>query len=447
MPLLSVLTQAHATGTVLPRGFFLVLGLIYLLALALDRLAERLRLPASAAVLLLGLGLHNLLDGRHHIGLAHVETVEKVSMALLFLYAGLGTDLRRIRGSVGAALRLAILGALITLGITGVMLLLLPGPLAAGLRPGGGGIPMAVAWLAASCLTALDGNALEDLLRGLHQAVSGRLTHLLQFEAATSTLLALLSFGCIAGMVGIQDNVNHLDLHAELALAMPMVLIGRFVLAGLLSGAVVGVLAPAVIDRLVRSESHLLLVSIALAFVAYGLGQWLGGGGMLAVFSTGMWLSNGHYRLQRFDQHALHRALHPFNTAAEFSVLLLLGLTVSPGRLTSALPLAILLALALPLARLVSVWLALPGRSFQPRERLLVACCGIRGAVPLGLSLALLSDLPHLRGVPAAIVSPLGGNLIAVIFLVVLINLLLQAGLMQVLGPPSPLQGRGPAEA
>ncbi|MEN9496957.1 MAG: hypothetical protein RLZZ137_1997, partial [Cyanobacteriota bacterium] len=64
MPLLSVLTQAHATGTVLPRGFFLVLGLIYLLALALDRLAERLRLPASAAVLLLGLGLHNLLDGR-----------------------------------------------------------------------------------------------------------------------------------------------------------------------------------------------------------------------------------------------------------------------------------------------------------------------------------------------------------------------------------------------
>lgn len=48
MPLLSVPAHVHATGTLLPRGFFLALGLIYLVALGLDRLAERLRLPASA---------------------------------------------------------------------------------------------------------------------------------------------------------------------------------------------------------------------------------------------------------------------------------------------------------------------------------------------------------------------------------------------------------------
>lgn len=32
-------TQAHLAGTLLPRGFFLGMGLIYLAALALDRLA------------------------------------------------------------------------------------------------------------------------------------------------------------------------------------------------------------------------------------------------------------------------------------------------------------------------------------------------------------------------------------------------------------------------
>ena len=243
MLLLSVPAHVHATGTLLPRGFFLALGLIYLVALGLDRLAERLRLPASAAVLLLGLGLHDLLAGWQHIGPEHVETVERVSLALLFFYAGLGTDLRRIRGTAGAALRLGILGVLITIAVTGVMLLTLPGPMAAGLRWGGAGLPVAVAWLTASCLTAIDGTALEDLLKGLGQSISGRLTHLLQFEAALSTLMSLLSFGFIAGLFHVQTHSSHLDLHTEVALTMPsqLLVVGRFVLAGLLSGAVVGV--------------------------------------------------------------------------------------------------------------------------------------------------------------------------------------------------------------
>lgn len=445
MLLLSVPAHVHATGTLLPRGFFLALGLIYLVALGLDRLAERLRLPASAAVLLLGLGLHDLLAGWQHIGPEHVETVERVSLALLFFYAGLGTDLRRIRGTAGAALRLGILGVLITIAVTGVMLLTLPGPLAAGLRWGGAGLPVAVAWLTASCLTAIDGTALEDLLKGLGQSISGRLTHLLQFEAALSTLMSLLSFGFIAGLFHVQTHSSHLDLHTEVALTMPsqLLVVGRFVLAGLLSGAVVGALAPPLIDRMVRSDANLLLVAIALAFVAYGLGQLLGGGGMLAVFSTGVWLSNGHYHLKRFDQHALHRALHPFNTAAEVSVLLLLGLSVAPQNLLQALPLGVLLALALPLARLLAVTLALPGGSFRPQERLLVAGCGVRGAVPLGLALALIKELPHLPGLTAAMVEPLGANLEALIFLVVLLNLLLQTGVMRAFGhalvPPAAL--------
>lgn len=44
----------HLEGTLLPRGFFLGVGLIYLAALAVDRLAASWRLPGAAAVLLLG---------------------------------------------------------------------------------------------------------------------------------------------------------------------------------------------------------------------------------------------------------------------------------------------------------------------------------------------------------------------------------------------------------
>ena len=39
------LPHTHLEGTLLPRGFFLGLGLIYLAALAVDRLAANWRLP------------------------------------------------------------------------------------------------------------------------------------------------------------------------------------------------------------------------------------------------------------------------------------------------------------------------------------------------------------------------------------------------------------------
>lgn len=425
LPLVLQPTHAHLEGTLLPRGFFLVLGLIYLAALAVDRLAERLRLPASAAILLLGLAISWGMAGIHHVSTLHVESIHRISLALLIFYAGLGTDLRRIRGTVGAGLGLATLGVVLTLLIVGLVLKL------AGPALGGEGLamlPLSAAWLAACCLTPTDSGALEDLLESLERGLSGRLRHLLHFEAALSTLSALLLFGFLAGFFHAHSPHESMGLHGEAAkdLLTQLGLVGRHVLAGLLAGGLVGALAPWLVDTLVRSEQQLLLVAISLAFVAFGSGQLLGGGGLLAVFVSGVWLSNGHYRLKRFDQHALERVMHPFNTAAELSVLLLLGFLVTPSNLIRMLPLGLLLALVLVLARLVGVWVTLGGKAFSRGERWIVAGCGLRGAVPLALAVAMAEELPHLMGVPGERAESLGALLLALIFVVVLFNLLLQ---------------------
>lgn len=203
----------------LPRGFFLALGLIDLAALALDRLAERLR----------------------------------------------------IRSRVGAGLRLATVGVLVTLVCMGLLLMAVATPLADGLRFGAAaGLPLAAAWLTASCLTATDSGALEDLLRGLGHSVSGHLSRLLEFEAALSTVAALLCFGFLAGALQLHAHPEHLALHVEVARSMPtqMWLVLRHLLAGVIAGLLVGAIAPPLIDRLVRSEAQLLLLAISLAFVA-----------------------------------------------------------------------------------------------------------------------------------------------------------------------------------
>ena len=430
LPLALQPTHAHLEGTLLPRGFFLVLGLIYLAALAVDRLAERLRLPAAASILLLGLAISRGMAGIHHVSTLHVESIHRISLALLIFYAGLGTDLRRIRGTVGAGLGLGTLGVVLTLLIVGLVLKW------AGLALGGEGLavlPLSAAWLAACCLTPTDSGALEDLLNSLTHGLSGRLRHLLHFEAALSTLSALLLFGFLAGFFHAHSPHESLALDGEAAkdLLSQVSLVGRHVVAGVLAGGLVGALAPWLVDKLVRSEPQLLLVAVSLAFVAFGLGQLFGGGGLLAVFIAGVWLSNGHYRLKRFDQHALERVMHPFNTAAELSVLLLLGFLVTPTHLIRMLPLGLLIALVLALARLVGVWVVLGGKAFSNRERWIVAGCGLRGAVPLALAVAMAEELPHLMAVPGERAESLGALLLALIFVVVLFNLLLQTLLMR----------------
>lgn len=118
--------------------------------------------------------------------------------------------------------------------------------------------------------------------------------------------------------------------------------------------------------------------------------------------------------------------MQPFNTAAELTVLLLLGLMVQPEALGSVLPVGLGLALVLPLARLVGVWLVLRPPAFPRGDRLIVAGCGMRAAVPLALTVSLTEELPHLRGITAAAVEPLAAQLLALVFVVVLIDLVLQ---------------------
>ena len=427
----------HLPGTLLPRGFFLVVGLMYLGALALDRLAERLRLPAAIAVLLLGLSLRSLHTEFRHVSPPQVATLHLVSLALLLFYAGLKTDLRRIRGLVPFALRLSSLGVLISMALLSVALIGLNSTLGPELGPGVvQSLPVAAALLTAACLTATDASATEDLLHAQTRPLRPQLRHLLVFESALSTLAALLCFGFVVALFQGQSHPGHSDFHAEVTGSMlpELLAIGHHLLAGLGAGLLVGFAAGRLMSRLVRSEEHLLILALSVAFMAFGLGQLLGGGGMMAVFTCGLLLGNRHDRADPSQDNALREVILPFNTAAEFTILMLLGLLVSPRALLAVLPLGIGLALVLLLVvRPLTLLLTGHGSGFSRSELLLISSAGARGGVPLALALALDDELPHLIGIAPAMAGPLASHLLAVVFLVVLVTLILQAVALPVL--------------
>lgn len=428
--LLAFQTTARLPGTLLPKGFFLFLGLLYLLALAADRWATRLGVPAALTVLVVGM-LVNINDGDFlTLNHAQVETLHVMSLALLLFYSGLKTDLRRIRGHLTFALLLSTLGVVLTLFPLGFWLVWL-GSAGADLLGFAWAPPMpwGVALLTAACLIATDGSATEDLLLSLKRWLPRDVRDVLQFEAALTNLAAILCFGFIAAFFQGQAQGGPGDLHAAhgSGVVHGVLNLVKHVVAGVLSGLLVGLGASVLIDRLLREHSQLLVLAISVAFVAYGLGNVFGGGGIVAVFICGLVMSNWHYRDSWVNHEALQKVLLPFNTLAEYTILLLLAFLVNPEQLLKIMPLGLATALMLlivvrPLAVLIV------HRSSQMKRGALLAIsfCGVRAAVPLALSLSLVLEVPKLRGVSPASAELLGQNLASVVFLVILVDLVIQ---------------------
>jgi cell volume regulation protein A len=251
----------------------------------------------------------------------------------------------------------------------------------------------------------------------------------LQFEAALSNLAAILCFGLIAAFFQDQAHGGHGDLHAAYGTGVGHALLNvlKHLLAGVLAGLLVGLGASVLIDRLLREHSQLLVLAISVAFVAYGLGNVFGGGGIVAVYVCGLLMSNWHYRDSWVNHEALQKVLLPFNTLAEYTILLLLAFLVRPEQLLRILPFGLATALILLIVVRPLAVLILHRSSQMKRGALLaISFCGVRAAVPLALSLSLVFEVPELRGVSSAAAESLGENLASVVFIVILVDLVIQ---------------------
>jgi NhaP-type Na+/H+ and K+/H+ antiporter len=108
-------------------------------------------------------------------------------------------------------------------------------------------------------------------------------------------------------------------------------------------------------------------------------------------------------------------------------MLLLLGLLVHPGVMVQMLPLGIVLGLLLELVVRPLVVLGLGGAPRGQRlERLLISAGGLRGAVPLALSLALLEQVPRLRDVHPLEAAELATQMEALVAVAVVTSLVLK---------------------
>jgi cell volume regulation protein A len=368
----------------------LIGGALLAVGIAAALIADRIRIPGLVFFLALG-----MLVGSEGIGGVEFDDAEltrtlgTIGLVLILFEGGLAAGWREIRPVVVSAVSLATLGTIATGVIAGFAATWI---LDLGTLEG---------LIIGSAIAATDSAAIFAVLRG--SKLERRLARTLEGESGMNDPVALL---LVTGFIewietpGFGTSDLALDLVARLAVGAAL-------------GILLGALARTAFRRLNYPTAGLYPVaSMAVAALAYGATEELGGSGFLAVYLAALVLGTGPVPGRR-TMIAFHQGLA---WVAQISLFFLLGLLVFPSGLLEIAPeglllSAVLMLVARPLAAFLST---LPGR-YSIRETVMVGWAGLRGAIPIWLA-----TFPVIAGIAGS------DEIFNIVFFVVVTSTLIQ---------------------
>lgn len=365
-------------------------GVLLAFSALFSRALERLGIPVVLLFLVLG-----MLAGSEGIGGIAFEDYRfafrmgTAALVLILLDGGLCTSADAVRRSFVPA------GILATVGVVGTAALV-----------AGGGYLFGLAWPAAALLGAIvsstDVAAVFAVLRGGRLNLAPRVATTLEVESGANDPMAVILTTLVTDWItGGSVHLWSAVLHVPLQLGI-----------GLVVGLAVGWLTRRVLLRArLPASGFLPVLTIAAAFLAFGLATLAQGSGFLAVYVGAIVLGNGPlpYRAGLYHVH------HALGWLSQITMFLMLGLLVFPSQLwpVAGTGLALAFGLTFVIRPLVVALCVLPLR-FPAKEIVYLGCVGLRGAVPI-----ILAVFPLLSGVPEAL------KVFNIVFFFVVINALI----------------------
>ena len=361
--------------------YLVAFGGLLLVAVLLDDLAARVRVPGILMVLLLGLLIDNHVDvvGTKQItllSLDHAKQITEAALVLVLFFGGLTTNWQSVRGVIKPAGRLATVGVLMTAAL--ITLVALGFGLAQGEKSMLSLLPQCL--FVGAIVSSTDASAVLALLRPLQGRLPKPLIDLIECESGFNDPMAVVLAGlalALAGGAGMEAGSLVTDVVRQFLLG---VLIGF--LGGSLTVQLLG-------TRMGLNQSAMLpVVSLALLMVLSGGTSLLGGSPLLAAYVAGLVLGN----TKDLDQDSLAEAHSSYAKMAELLLFLCMGLVVNPQDVVHAAGLALVLFLVMQLVRFLMVHIFLWRTSFSSGERIFVCWAGLRGAVPIAMAITAWSS-------------------------------------------------------
>lgn len=370
----------------------LTVSILLLLSILASKASRELGIPALLLFLLIG-----MLAGSEGVGGIYfddprlTQSLGVVALIYILFSGGLDTSWTAVRPALWAAFSLATLGVAITaLVVGGFAVVLLGFSLFEGLLLG-------------AIVSSTDAAATFSVLRSRSTHLKGRLEPLLELESGSNDPMAVfLTLGLTRLLVTPSASV--VDLIPMFFLQMVF---------GALLGYGLGRGITWVINRSrLENDGLYPVLTLSLVILVYGLTEFVGGNGFLAVYLAGLVLGNSDFIHKR----SLMRFHDGVAWLMQIVMFLTLGLLVFPSELVAVIGVGLLVAIVLMfVARPVGVFIGLSLSKLSLREKTMVSWVGLRGAVPI-----ILATFPLLAGVPQA------EMMFNLVFFVVLTSVLLQ---------------------
>lgn len=377
----------------MPGGqFFLIeeqVILLLFIASLVGIAARRLRMPYTVGLVLVGLGLTL-------VGQVHLEITSDLILGLLIpplvFEAAYHLNFSDLQRNLKSILILAIPGVLVTTFLVGGVITL------------GAGYPLEIALLIGALVAATDPDAVVALIRSL--GVPKRLQVLLEGESLLNDGTVIVVFNLMLSIV----------LTGQFSVVASLTQFFMVAGGGLVIGFILGWLFSQMISRI---NDHLLETTLTsvLAFGAYLVAESLGTSGVMAVVAAG--LVNGNIGSKGMSPTTRIVVFNFWEYAAFLAttfIFLLIGLQIDITMLIDNWQPILWAIVAVLVARAVVVYsLSIINRDIPLRWQHILFWGGLRGA----LAPALAISLPASMG-------PLRGQIQAMVFGVVLFNLMVQ---------------------
>ena len=389
--------------------FVLIGSAVTLLAILAVRLSSRAGLPSLLIYLLMGVALGEAGLGIPFADAELTQALGFAALAVILAEGGLTTNWRQMRSSIRLGASLATLGIVVSVtlvAVAGHYLL---------------GLPWQLAVLLGAVCSPTDAAAVFSVLRVV--PLPKRLTGALEAEsglndAPTVVLVVLVSTGAVS------------DHHPGVVVAM---VVGQL-LGGVAVGLAAGVGGAWLMRRAALPTAGLYpLAVLSLTFLSYGAAAAAQASGFAAVYVAALVLGNSELP----HRGATRSFAEGVAWLAQIGLFVMLGLLLSPGRITlSTVGLALAAGLVLTLvARPISVAVSAVVQPMPWRELAFLSWAGLRGAVPI-----VLTTIPMAEGIDGS------ERLFDLVFVMVVVFTLLTGPTRpRCRGGPAGAGGRGPA--
>ena len=370
----------------------LVAGVLCLLAIFAGIVSARLGTPLLLAFIAVGMLAGE--DGPGGIrfsdfGAAYL--VGSLALVVILFSGGLDTERTMLQQALWPALALATAGVAISSGLVGAVGIWIFG------------VPWAQALLIGAATAPTDAAAVSVLLRLSKAPVPSRVVAALEVESGLNDPMSVFL------TVGL---VELLTAPGTMGPAHAAVLFLKEMGGGAVLGLAGGYALLWLFRRLNTERSVFPVLALGGALTIFGSAQSVGASGFLAVYLAGIVVANNDHPAMQ----PVTRFFGALGWLAQIVLFLMLGLLVTPHELPPLiLPALALSAVLILIARPAAVMACLLPFRWAPREAAFIAWVGLRGAVPIYLTI-----IPLLAGVPS------GQTLFNIVFVAVIVSVAVQ---------------------